>query len=102
MKIIYETKNFNVFVPDVPHISREEGGHLCISSKRDNCLSRLDLSIDEAIEFIRLSMLVGDAMTIGMKNGGVDVIMINYQENGNWAYLRNEKPFFIFIYMEEP
>ena len=91
----YETKYFGVFVPKKSHISREEGGHLCIMYKGPHkCSSRLDLSPEEAREFIRLSMLVGTAMHHGMKNRGVKIERINYQENGNWAFLHHEKPVF--------
>lgn len=91
----YETKNFGVCVPKMPHVSREEGGHLCIMFKgRHKCHSRLDFSSSEAKEFIRLSMLVGEAMLLGMKNRGVTIERINYQENGNWSFLRHEQPVF--------
>ena len=94
MKIIYETENFIVFVPKEPHISREEGGHLCIRAKKENCTSRLDFTPQEAKEFIRLSMLLGEAMMNGMAKTGVLIERINYQENGNWAFLNDEEPFF--------
>ena len=32
-KIIYSTENFIVYVPNKPHISREDGGNLRIRSK---------------------------------------------------------------------
>lgn len=92
--IIYETDNFFVFVPEKPHISREEGGHLCIAGKKEGFTSRLNLSPSEAKEFIRLSMLIGEAMILGLLNNGISISRINYQENGNWAFLKDEKPFF--------
>ena len=92
-QFFYETSNFGVFIPSRPHITREEGGHLCIMYKGPHkCSSRLDLTPDEAKEFIRLSMILGEAMTRGMKNRGVDIAHINYQENGNWPFLRHEQP----------
>lgn len=39
-------------------------------------------------------MLVGEAMLLGMKNRGVTIERINYQENGNWSFLRHEQPVF--------
>ncbi len=92
--IIYETENFLVHVPKEPHVSREEGGHLYIAAKKENCISRLDFTPQEAKEFIRLSMLLGEAMMRGMAKMGVSIERINYQENGNWAFLNNEEPFF--------
>lgn len=98
-KVIYETRTFKVFVPDKVHISREDGGHLCIMSKEKYFASRLDLSPSEAVEVMRLSMLVSEAMINGMKKRGIDIAKINYQDNGNWAYLRGDKPeFHIHLY----
>lgn len=93
-EFFYETPNFGVFAPTKPHVSREEGGHLCIVYKNvQKCQSRLDLTSQEAKEFIRLSMLVGEAMSHGLKERGIEVARINYQENGNWSFLRHEQPF---------
>lgn len=91
--IIYETENFKVFVPSEPHVSRLDGGHLVISGKR-YINDRTQLSPKEAIELIRLTMILGEAMSIGLNKNNIAVERINYQENGNWAYLNNEKPFF--------
>ncbi len=93
-KIIYETKNFVVCVPNKPHISREDGGHIWIRAKERYVSDRTSLTPSEAIEVMRLTMLVGEAMVLGMKDRGVQIERINYQENGNWAYLNNTKPVF--------
>ena len=37
---------------------------------------------------MRLSMLISEAMIEGMKNRGINIERINYQDNGNWAYLK--------------
>ena len=92
--IIYETNNFIVFVPKKPHVSREEGGHLCITGKKKGIISRLDLTPKEAKEFIRLSMLTADATIKGLSLRGIEIARVNYQENGNWSFLREEEPFF--------
>ena len=92
--IIYETANFVIFIPQKPHVSREEGGHLCITSKKEQISSRLDLSPQLAKEFIRLSMLTGEAMVLGLAERNIAVARVNYQENGNWAFLKDEPPFF--------
>ena len=39
-------------------------------------------------------MLIGEAMISGMANRGINIERINYQDNGNWAYLKGTKPFF--------
>ena len=92
--IIYETEIFMACVPKVPHIPREDGGHIWIRAKEKYFASRLDLSPKEAIEVMRLTMLVSEAMMIGMRNRGVHIERINYQENGNWAYVEGTKPVF--------
>ena len=78
---IYETETFIACVPKVPHISREDGGHIWIRSKKNYFASRLDLSPKEAIEVMRLTMLVSEAMVKGMKNRGIKIERINYQES---------------------
>lgn len=70
---IYETETFIACIPKVPHISREDGGHIWIRSKEKYFASRLDLSPKEAIEVMRLTMLVSEAMIKGMRNRGIDM-----------------------------
>lgn len=93
-KMIYQTENFIVCVPYKTHISREDGGHIWIRAKEKYFASRLELSPAEAIEVMRLSMLISEAMIEGMKNRGINIERINYQDNGNWAYLKGTKPMF--------
>lgn len=98
-KIIYETENFIVCVPNIPHIPREDGGHIWIRSKEKHFCSRLDLNPKEAIEVMRLTMLISESMIKGMKSRNINIERINYQENGNWAYLKRNKPtFHIHLY----
>ncbi len=92
--VIYETETFIVCVPKVPHISREDGGHIWIRSKEKYFASRLDFNPKEATEVMRLTMLVSKAMIVGMKNRGIFIERMNYQENGNWAYVEGTKPIF--------
>ncbi len=93
-KTIYQTDTFIVCVPQKPHISREDGGHIMIKSKEKYFASRLELNPKEAIEVMRLTMLISEAMINGMKNRGIDIERINYQDNGNWAFLMNSNPMF--------
>lgn len=97
--IIYETEHFYVLSPNPPHIPRADGGHLCINGKTD-VESRTDLSPKLATEVMRLTMLIGEAMQRGMKNRGVDIGRINYQDNGNWAFQNggNKSVFHIHLY----
>ena len=97
--VIYETENFVVAVPKVPHIPRTDGGHLWIRAKKKYFSSRIELEPKLAIEVIRLTMLLGEAMEKGMKNRGINIERINYQENGNWAYQKGMNPeFHIHLY----
>ncbi len=91
--IIYESENFNVIVPIKPHISRLDGGHIVISGKR-YINNRTELTPKEAIEVMRITMILGEAMLKGLNRNNINVERINDQENGNWAYLNNEEPFF--------
>jgi len=69
MAIIYNTKNFVVEAVDKPHVTRTDGGHLKISPK-EKMNDRTELTPALAIEFIRLTMVVGKAMKIGITNRG--------------------------------
>lgn len=93
MAIISETDNFIVESHEKPFVSREEGGHIRIRIKDKSITDRTKLDPKVAIELIRLTMVVGEAMELGMNERGVPVVKINYQDMGNWAYKTGEKPF---------
>ena len=90
---IYQTKNFRVAAADKPHITRRDGGHIVIIPKK-KVVERTKFSPKVAIEFIRLSMIVGEAFKIVMNRNGVDLERINYQDNGNWSVFKPEGPHF--------
>jgi diadenosine tetraphosphate (Ap4A) HIT family hydrolase len=81
---IYSARYFDIMVPETPHISREDGGHLVIVPKRE-VADRTQLTYKEAIELIKLSMIFGEALKKTLKMNGIDVERVNYQENGNWV-----------------
>jgi|SRR3989338_5732831 len=88
-EIIFETQNFAVEVPSRPFVDRAEGGHVRIMSNikvRD----RTKLSTEQALEYTLLSMLVGEALEIGMLKRGVEIGIVNYQEMGNWSVFKPE------------
>ena len=91
LTVIYETLNFQVESREQPHLTREDGGHLVIRPKK-NVSTRQELSPSEAIEFMKLTMIVGEAMTIAMNNRGIDIGRINYQDNGNWSVFKPGGP----------
>jgi len=92
-KEIIQTNNFIVVAVEKPHVSREDGGHIKILPKT-RILDRTKLNPKLAIEFIRLTMIVGEAMSTAMNKRGVDIGRINYQDNGNWSVFKPEGPYF--------
>ncbi len=90
--MIYESKNFIVESAEHPHIDRDDGGHIKIYPKV-RFLDRQQLSPKLAIELMRLTIVVGGAMTKVMNEHGVDIGRINYQDNGNWSVFKPEGPY---------
>jgi len=98
MALIYESENFFVESVEKPHVDRDEGGHIIIRPKV-RILDRQKLSPKKAIELMRLTIIVGEAMAKVMNNHGVDIGRINYQDNGNWSVFKPEGPYLhIHIY----
>ncbi len=93
MAIIFETDNFVIKSAEKPHvyISRKEGGHLQVKSKyplRD----RTQMSGTQAIEYMKLTMIAGEALVSAMKRQGIEIGIVNYQEMGNWSVFKPEGP----------
>jgi diadenosine tetraphosphate (Ap4A) HIT family hydrolase len=84
MAIIYKTENFILESHEKPEIDRLEGGHVKISPKVD-VEDRSVLTSNQAIELMRLTIISGEAIKSAMKQIGVNIGRINYQDNGNWA-----------------
>jgi len=91
-KTIFESDNFILVSVEKPHVSREEGGHLKISPKI-RVADRLDLSPELATEMAWLEMLAGQAMTLALRKRGIDLGIINYQDNKNWGVFKPEGPY---------
>lgn len=88
---VYETQHFFIQAARRPFIDRTEGGHMYIFPKvpvRD----RTQLSPKLAIEYMKLSMVVGEALKSAMARRGVDVGLVNYQDMGNWGVFKPEGP----------
>lgn len=88
---IFETNNFLVETLEKPHVTRTDGGHIFISPKM-RLLDRTQLSPELAVEMIRLTMVVGEAMAAALTKRGIDIGRINYQDNGNWGVFKPEGP----------
>lgn len=85
MALILETKNFKITAHDLPHHSRENGGHIVIWIKQ-HYAHRHELPVNLAAEFMYLTMIVGEAALTVMRSNGLDVVRVNYLDNGNWNY----------------
>ena len=78
-RIVYDDRYFEVVAPQFPLNSREDGGHL-ILIKKAPVTDRSDLTYQEAIDFMRITMIVGQAMydVLGIER-------MNYEDLGNWG-----------------
>jgi diadenosine tetraphosphate (Ap4A) HIT family hydrolase len=83
MALVFEATHFDITVPAHPHVSRADGGHLIINPKA-SVEDRTKLSRDQAVELVKLTMVAGEAMKTVLRRRGVDIVRINYQDNGNW------------------
>ncbi|NTW14902.1 MAG: hypothetical protein HGA38_00860 [Candidatus Moranbacteria bacterium] len=83
MALVYESDNFILESHETPEIDRLEGGHLKISPKTP-VEDRSCLTPRQAIGLMRLTVVAGLALKAAMKEIGVDIGRINYQDNGNW------------------
>jgi diadenosine tetraphosphate (Ap4A) HIT family hydrolase len=88
---IFQTENFIVEAAGKPHVTRTDGGHIRIQPKV-KYTDRTQLSPQKAIELIRLTMVVGEAMSVALNRRGIDIGRINYQDNGNWTVFTPEGP----------
>jgi diadenosine tetraphosphate (Ap4A) HIT family hydrolase len=93
MAEFFYTEHFILESQDNPFVSRADGGHLRIRVKDRSITDRTKLSPSVAVEFMRLSMLAGEALETVMNKRGVPVVKVNYQDMGNWAWKKGEKPF---------
>ena len=77
--IVHEDRWFQVIAPERPPNDRDDGGHL-ILVKKEAVTDRSDLSAEEAVDFMRISMAVGRAMydVLGIER-------MNYEDLGNWG-----------------
>ncbi|MBY0271164.1 MAG: hypothetical protein K2X06_14940 [Burkholderiales bacterium] len=83
MALIYEARHFILKTPDQPHVSRSDGGHVVIDPKV-TVEDRTQLSPEQAIELVKLTMVGGEALKTVLTRKGIPIGRINYQDNGNW------------------
>lgn len=83
MALIYEARHFILKTLDQPHVSRNDGGHVIIDPKIA-VEDRTQLSPEQAIELVKLTMVGGEALKTVLTRKGIPIGRINYQDNGNW------------------
>jgi diadenosine tetraphosphate (Ap4A) HIT family hydrolase len=83
--VVYAAAHFDIVVPEHPHVTRADGGHLIINPKVA-VEDRTKLTREQAIELVKLTMVVGEAMTKVLTRKGIPIGRINYQDNGNWRH----------------
>lgn len=86
MAIIYESKTFIVESHEKPFVDYEDWWHIRIRIKdefKNAVTDRTKLDPKQAIEYIRLSMVVWEALENIMNQKGIPVIRVNYQEMWN-------------------
>ncbi len=85
MPLVLESRHFLIVAPEHPHVSRRDGGHLIINP-RVAVEDRTQLSREQAIELVKLTMVAGEAMKTVLTRKGIAIGRINYQDNGNWRH----------------
>jgi len=88
---IYETDDFYIQAANHPYVDRAEGGHLYVFPKV-SVRDRTQLSPKLAIEYMKLTMVAGEALVSGMARRGVDIGIVNYQDMGTWKVFTPEGP----------
>lgn len=83
MALVYEARHFVLKTLDRPHVSRGDGGHVVIDPKVP-VEDRTQLTPEQAIELVKLTMVGGEALKTVLSRKGIDIGRINYQDNGNW------------------
>jgi len=81
--LVYEARHFILKTLDQPHVSRSDGGHVVIDPKIA-VEDRTQLSPEQAVELVKLTMVGGAALKTVLTRKGIEIGRINYQDNGNW------------------
>lgn len=98
-KIIFQYSPFCVATIPIPHVSREDGGHIVIASMNSDYHELEDLSYDELSLLMRLTVETGKIMKKTLLGNGVDIGNLNYQVNGNWSVKKEVRdPLHMHIY----
>jgi len=88
---IYETDDFYIQAASRPFVDRAEGGHLYVFPK-EHFRDRTQLPPRLAVEYMKLTMVAGEALKSAMTRRGVPIGIVNYQDMGNWGVFKPEGP----------
>lgn len=99
MSTFYETDNFIVESHPEPFVSRTDGGHVRIRVKDETITDRTKLQPKQAVELMRLTMLIGESLEQGLKSRGIPIVKINYEDLGNWAFKHKGRRPFLHIHI---
>lgn len=92
-RVFAKMPNVDFCVPTRPHVAFEEGGHLFIEPSDKDVSERREMSAQQLSDMAFATQLLGDAMWKVFPRHGIELYRINYQDNGNWAFLRgDDKP----------
>jgi hypothetical protein len=72
MAVVFEARHFEIVAPVQPHVSRADGGHLIIHPKT-SVEDRTQLSREQAIELVKLTMVAGEVMKNVLTRRGIDI-----------------------------
>ncbi|TSC76913.1 MAG: Uncharacterized protein G01um101431_96 [Parcubacteria group bacterium Gr01-1014_31] len=92
MARIWSDADFTVDAVEKPHVTRTDGGHIVINPVTP-VPDRTRLTPRLSIRLMRLTVVVGRAMSSALPARGIPIKRINYQDNGNWAQARGETPY---------
>ena len=90
MPIILETNKFIVSGHDQPHHDRNNGGHAKVTPK-ERYGDRTEMPMDLYLVMMQLVMVTGEVIPLVMRRKSIDIVRINYQDNGNWSYFPKTK-----------
>lgn len=82
---IFETDDYSVVTLQKPHIDREDGGHILIVLKNMDYIQFSRIPTNTAEKLAKIASIAGNAMERALVENGIDIGLINYQINGNWA-----------------
>lgn len=87
--VVWSDENFEIRLPNRPHIDRDDGGHLVVYPKRDVSF-RSELPVHEAQALAVLLQALEEAYLFAMRARGLDMVWLNIQDNGNWSLLADK------------